>query len=531
MHAVVCIGWTVVVVILISLGLLGRIIFLFWFWPAVARRRLLRGGFSGPRPSFPRGNLTEMYCNRKVVVEGPLINARGAVDVISHDIHSAVFPYFATWTKIFGKVFVYWVGTEPFVYIAEPEFLKQVTTSGGMEKKWGKPNVFKHDRMPMFGNGLLMVEGDDWTHHRHIVARAFSTTNLNAMIGMMVESTAEMLDDWSSRMAAAEAGGREIDVEKDIIRNAAEIIAKTSFGIIQENGKKVFEKLQHMQTMLFKSDRLVGVPFSKILSPRQSYEAWKLGKEIDGLLLDIIRSRKENPGSAPAGGGDQKDLLGFLLEGMDGGEGGRRKLTSRELVEECKTFFFGGHETTALALTWTLLLLALYPQWQKALREEIMEVSAGQPLTPHMLSKLTKMGWVWNEVLRLYSPAPNVQRQAREEVVIGEVVIPKGTNMWVDVVGMHHDRALWGDDVNEFKPERFKDHINGGCKHRMGFIPFGFGGRICIGRNLTILEYKVVLSLILRKFVLSVSPAYIHSPKIMLTLRPSQGVPLMLHHL
>lgn len=141
------------------------------------------------------------------------------------------------------------------------------------------------------------------------------------------------------------------------------------------------------------------------------------------------------------------------------------------------------------------------------------------------------MGWVLNEVLRLYSPAPNAQRQAREDVVIGDIVIPKGTNMWVDVVGMHHDPSLWGDDVNEFKPERFKHNINGGCKHRMGFLPFGFGGRICIGRNLTIMEYKIVLSLILRKFSLSVSPTYIHLPRIMLSLRPSQGVPLMLCHL
>lgn len=138
------------------------------------------------------------------------------------------------------------------------------------------------------------------------------------------------------------------------------------------------------------------------------------------------------------------------------------------------------------------------------------------------------MGWVWNEVLRLYSPAPNSQRQAKEEIAIDEIIVPKGTNMWIDAVGIHHDKALWGDDVNEFKPERFKDSINGGCKQRMGYLPFGFGGRICIGRNLSLMEYKIVLSLVLSKFSISISPNYVHSPRYLLSLRPSQGVPLIL---
>ena len=139
------------------------------------------------------------------------------------------------------------------------------------------------------------------------------------------------------------------------------------------------------------------------------------------------------------------------------------------------------------------------------------------------------MEWVFSEVLRLYSPAPNAQRQAREDVRVGDIVIPKGTNMWVDVVGMHHDESLWGDDVNEFRPERFKESLYGGCKHRLGYLPFGFGGRVCIGRNLTRTEYKIVLSHILCKFSVSLSPAYTHSPRFMLSLGPSNGVPLILH--
>lgn len=139
------------------------------------------------------------------------------------------------------------------------------------------------------------------------------------------------------------------------------------------------------------------------------------------------------------------------------------------------------------------------------------------------------MSWVMKEVLRLYPSAPNVQRQVRGDIQVDQdSIIPDGTNIWIDVVAMHHDYDLWGNDVNEFKPERFKDDLHGGCQHKMGYLPFGFGGRMCVGRNLSAMEYKIMLSLILTRFSFSLSPNYIHLPSIMLSLRPMQGLPLIM---
>ena len=353
------------------------------------------------------------------------------------------------------------------------------------------------------------------------------------MIGLMQETTSKMVAEWS---AAVASGGGVVDVERGVVRNAAEIIAKASFGVADdEAGARVFLKLQAMQAMLFQSNRLVGVPLARLLHVRKTYEAWRLGREIDALLMEIIDARRR------AAGG--KDLLSLLLAGTEpeatNTNKRRRLLTTRELVDECKTFFFGGHETTALALSWTLLMLAAHPDWQDALREEVIrELGDGDHLDAAALGRLTKMGWVMSEVLRLYPPSPNVQRQALEDVTAAEgrkksaaaaAVIPRGTNMWVDVVAMHHDVELWGDDAHEFRPERFgRDPVQGGCRHRMGFLPFGFGGRICVGRNLTAMEYRVVLAMLLRRFRLSVAPQYRHAPKIMLSLRPSNGIQLHL---
>ena len=82
-----------------------------------------------------------------------------------------------------GKVFIYWLGTEPFLYVADPEFLTRMT-SGVLGKNWGKPNVLKKDRYPMFGDGLSMVEGDDWVLHRRAITPAFAPANLKVMISL-----------------------------------------------------------------------------------------------------------------------------------------------------------------------------------------------------------------------------------------------------------------------------------------------------------------------------------------------------------
>ncbi|KAJ4955869.1 hypothetical protein NE237_012652 [Protea cynaroides] len=425
------------------------IIFIGWLLPIRAYKRVRKNGFEGPKPSFPLGNIDEM---RKKEKDSPL----GSVNV-THNIYSTVFPYFARWRKLHGKVFVYWLGIEPFMYVADPEFLKEMS-SGVMAKNWGKPNVFKYDRKSMFGNGLVMLEGDEWVHHRSIITPALSPANIKVMAISMVESANKMLDQWASLIASGET---TIDVEREITSTAAEITAKLVFGINDENGRKLFEKQRALQLSIFKSNRLVGVPFSKFMNIKQTLESRKIGKEIDSLILTIITERKRR-NSTIGDHHDQppQDLLGFLVS--DSNNNNKKKLTERELVDECKTLFFGGHETTALAITWTLLLLALHPEWQNHLREEIKEEIGDGPLDPTMLARLKKMGWVMNEVLRLYPSAPNAQRQAREDIHVKQTIIPKGTNIWIDVVGMHQDQTIWGDEVHEFRPERFKEDPNGG---------------------------------------------------------------------
>ncbi|EPS66882.1 hypothetical protein M569_07893, partial [Genlisea aurea] len=505
-----------------------KLVFSLWVSPLRRYRKLKSNGFSGPTPSFPLGNLNDM---KEEMLKKTAESAVAAAE-FSNDVHSVVFPYFSRWQKLHGKVFVYWLGTEAFVYMADAELVEKMSEKV-KAREWGKPDVFKDDRDPMFGKGLLMVEGDDWVRHRNIVAPAFSPHNLKAMGTVMLESGTKMVDRWT---ALIDSGRPEIDVEAEIIRTAGEIIARASFGM--SFGESVLEKLRELQIALFESSRHVGVPFGRLLDPKRTLKARSLGREIDAFLLCAVEDRMNKRGTdmttPPHPPPPENDLLGLLLAARSGKRGGT--LTKKELVDECKTFFFGGHETTALTLSWTLLLLARHPEWQHALRDEIAEaVGEGGTIDATAVVRLRKMGWVLNEALRLYPSAPNVQRQARHDIRVDDrLVIPKGTNIWVDIVSIHHDPALWGDHAHDFDPQRWSENNTTTTTHghrRLGFLPFGLGGRTCVGRNLTLMEYKIVLSLILSRFSFSVSPAYKHSPGIMLSLRPLHGIPLIFSHL
>lgn len=207
--------------------------------------------------------------------------------------------------------------------------------------------------------------------------------DIQVMGSMMVDSTNQMIERWTTQISS---GNPEIDVEKEIIATAGEIIAKTNFSMEDENAREVFHKLRALQMTLFKTNRYVGVPFGKYMSVKKTLEAKKLGKEIDELLLSIIEARMKSSKN-----NSKQDLLGLLLQRntLEGRSG--KPLTTREVVDECKTFFFGGHETTALAITWTLLLLATHEDWQNQLRDEIRDVVGENELDISMLAGLKKV--------------------------------------------------------------------------------------------------------------------------------------------
>ncbi|VAI30203.1 unnamed protein product [Triticum turgidum subsp. durum] len=141
---------------------------------------------------------------------------------------------------------------------------------------------------------------------------------------------------------------------------------------------------------------------------------------------------------------------------------------------------------------------------------------------------LLQLTMVIQETLRLYPPASFVTREALEDLNLGGIDIPKGTNIRVSIMLAHRDPSAWGADCDKFDPGRFGGGIARACKPHHMYMPFGVGPRTCAGQNLAMVEVKVVLSLLLSRFEFALSPSYDHRPVFRLTVEPGSGVPLIL---
>ena len=133
------------------------------------------------------------------------------------------------------------------------------------------------------------------------------------------------------------------------------------------------------------------------------------------------------------------------------------------------------------------------------------------------------------EVLRLYPPVLLFVREIEKQTQLGNLSLSPGMQVCLPTILVHYDAKLWGEDVKEFNPERFRDGVSKVTKGQVSFFPFGFGPRICIAQNFAIIEAKMALALILQRFTFEFSPSYAHAPFNILTLQPQYGAHIILH--
>lgn len=138
---------------------------------------------------------------------------------------------------------------------------------------------------------------------------------------------------------------------------------------------------------------------------------------------------------------------------------------------------------------------------------------------------------VLNESLRLYPPAIAVFREASNEMKLGNILIPRGTTLFLPILALHVNPDYWGNDAHVFNPLRFVDGVLKACKHPMAFLPFSTGPRNCVGQNFALMEAKIVLSMILQRFRFRLSPGYKHAPSVVLTLQPEYGVQIIFENI
>ncbi|KAH9292879.1 hypothetical protein KI387_041933, partial [Taxus chinensis] len=272
---------------------------------------------------------------------------------------------------------------------------------------------------------------------------------------------------------------------------------------------------------------------NRFLPTKKNRQRWNVEKGIRRSLRQAIHVR-EKTAEIEKSSRYGTDLLDLLMSENKEQVGGNLKNiaspTVEEVIDECKTFYFSGHETKSVLLTWTIILLGIHQDWQERGRREVLEVF-GKNSYPDAenLSHLKIVGMILNETLRLYPPAVFPQRQTYKPMKLGRLSIPAGIQLMLPILAIHHDPTLWGHDAEDFNPGRFCEGISRASRHPMAFMPFGLGPTMCVGQNFFLLEAKVVLAMILQRFSFVTSPSYTHAPMLLLTLRPQHGAQVILH--
>ncbi|KAL3509070.1 hypothetical protein ACH5RR_028471 [Cinchona calisaya] len=490
-----------------------------WVWlkPKRLEKLLREQGFNGNPYRLVFGDLKDIRAFLKEAHSKP-IN-------LSDDVVPRIIPQFHNVIKKYGRKTYIWYGPEPAIFIQEPELLREAAKSINIFHKPQAGQITK-----LLAPGLASYNGDKWAKHRKLINSAFSGEKLKNMLPSFHMSATEMMRKWEEIVSPK--GSCELDVWPNLQSMTSDAISRTAFGSNYEEGRKIFELQAEQIEHCVKALWSLFIPGWRFLPTKRNRRMSQIGKDVDDAIREIINSRIK---AMRSGESCDEDLLGRLLESNSeeiakhgDGEFG---MTTEEVIEECKLFYFAGQETTSVLLVWTMILLSRYQDWQARAREEVLQLFGTKKPDFDGLNRLKLVTMILYEVLRLYPPLPVNSRRAAAETKLGNLTLPSGMLLLKHIMLIHHDPEIWGDDVKEFKPERFSEGVSNATKGQAAFFPFGWGPRICTGQNFALLEAKLVLVMILQRFSFELSPSYIHAPQTMITLRPQYGAHLILHKL
>ncbi|OAY72652.1 Cytochrome P450 72A15 [Ananas comosus] len=420
--------------------------------------------------------------------------------------------------KTAGKISFTWFGPTPRVTITDPELVREV-----LSNKFGhfeKPAVSPLVRLLL--NGLAYYEGEKWARHRRILNPAFHLEKLKRMLPSFSTCCAELIARWENLVPSE--GSSEIDVWPELQNFTGDVISRTAFGSSYQEGRRIFQLQSELAERLIQAFQYLHIPGYRFLPTKNNRRMKEIDGEIRSLLRGIIGKREK---AIKVGEATNDDLLGLLLESnmryFEENANSNLKMSTDEVIEECKLFYLAGQETTSVLLTWTMVALSMHPEWQARAREEVLQVFGNSRPDFEGLSRLKIVTMILYEVLRLYPPVIFVNRKTYKEMKLGGITYPPGVTLMLPIIFLHHDPDIWGKDASEFRPERFAEGISKASKDQVAFFPFGWGPRICIGQSFALLEAKMGLSMILQRFTFELSPSYIHAPYTVITLQPQHG--------
>jgi cytochrome P450 len=392
-------------------------------------------------------------------------------------------------------------------FVNDADFVKRILLDN--VANYPKSITYRNNLRPFLGDGLLISEGEFWKRQRRLAQPAFHLRRLQALAGTMAGAAARMVQGWEH--------GRIIDVMAAMNAVTMEIVASTLFGA--DVSGDIAEVAEAMAVLQEETGRVRATAFFELpeflVRPR--------GRRFHAAVATLDRIVNRIVAARRASGETRDDLLSMLLEARDEetGEG----MTDKQLRDELVTLFLAGHETTALALTWSFHLLGQTPRAEKILLEEV-DAALGDKSAPEFndLEKIPYARMVAEEALRLYPPAYVFSRRAAGDDRLGPFRMPAGAHLIISPYALHRRPDYW-PEPDAFWPERFAPGARAD-RPKLAYLPFGGGPRICIGNSFAMMEHAIVLATAVRHWRLESIPGREVRTEPRITLRPRGGLPM-----
>ena len=403
-----------------------------------------------------------------------------------------------------GDVASFMLGPQRMWAVHDPGLIGQVLTSRATAFHRGR---LMHAARALLGDGLLTSEEPLHQRQRRLVQPSLTRERTSLL--------ASPLADMAEAHAARWPRGLAFDAVPALRRVALDAVAGVLFGgtLGDAEAERVATALTDA-TPLF---RVLSLPLAGHLlhTPLPFARRFRRARhDIDTVVLRLIADRR-----ASSEAGD--DLLSALLHASDV-DGG---MSDAQLRDEAVTLFLAGHETTANALAWSVYLLARSPDAQERLANEARSVLGDGPIDPAHAERLTYCGQVIAEALRLYPPAWILLRRAVTSVELGPYRVGAGDAVVTALPLLHRHPAIW-HEPDRFDPERFDPR--GTPLPRYAYLPFGAGPRACIGRRLALLEARIALATIARRFRVRPANTAAVPADLRFTLRPGAPINIVL---
>jgi cytochrome P450 len=433
----------------------------------------------GPRSRFPGAHL--------------LAFRRQALEFLCHVSHT------------YGDVASFRLGPERVVLVTHPEIMHDVlVTQHRAFIKARRGDVSKQ----FLGEGLLNSEGEFHQRQRRLMQPAFSRQRVTQYATVMTACSTRLRQQWQA--------GETLDIAQAMARLTLAIAGKTLFNVDLEDEARDLGAA--ITTLLQVSPRL-NLPFAELFMqlPLPSHRRMRRAVQyLDTTIYRLIQTRR-------AHGSDAGDVLSILLNAQEE-QSATTGMTDKQVHDEALTLLLAGHETTAVALTWTWYLLSQHPEVEARLHTELATVLNGRVPTDADLPRLPYTRMVFTEAMRLYPPAWMMTRRTLGEYTLGGYTVPAGTFLLLSPYVTHHD-ARFFPAPEVFDPERWAMPVN---QTKWAYLPFGGGPRQCIGEGFAWMEGLLVLATLAQQWQLRLLPGHPVVPHPLVTLRPRYGMPMTL---